>query len=634
MSVNGEGMQSSFSAVLPCETCAHALDPIGGFNRAKCFLCEVYSDLSNPKPTGVLFDNEPCEAYERDETSQQVADAFMMGLEEDGGPGSGNWGHKGRPGKRGGSGKGGGKVMRTGTAATGYSSIKKNPAFNGVKEAAKAYTPQAFWNLLQQDPAADKALREQHASCGTKESYSDYQNRIYDMLHKATQEELAYKEKEARRIKEQAEEAERNRIKPVTVPKDAVLTYKRRPDQFKNEINDVVNQFGLDGKPKLMERADFQQYMKDHPNEPLFFRSYRASDNNELNKFDSQLNGESGEWYIDCSHGGAQYGQGMYAVGVYDRQKDYWPGVQNEMRHYSGLGWSQVAHTRAMMLDPSAKIFTPNQRANAYYGERQIREELLAELKTRPEMIQNSKAYEKSDQFLKSPEFQAINDKEKARLDGQFQVYLDFIDDNAKQFGMTSKETLAQFKMGSLDSQVKKLQSMSQSDRDKMFNGFLNEVNEMRVKQVAASNAGNTAPLQYKNVNGTWQQVPSWETKQRQETYTRKEDMVSIKEIAKKYGKTKQMADLLTKLYYNKDGPYNAAYRRRTELDFGSIVNENAKSVQSYSQMNAGALAALMGYDAINAHGHGQTGSYTVILNRTKLILSKDPVNLHGYWRG
>jgi hypothetical protein len=50
--------------------------------------------------------------------------------------------------------------------------------------------------------------------------------------------------------------------------------------------------------------------------------------------------------------------------------------------------------------------------------------------------------------------------------------------------------------------------------------------------------------------------------------------------------------------------------------------------------MNAVALAALMGYDAINAHGHGQTGSYTVILNRTKLILSKDPVNLHGYWRG
>ena len=28
-----------------------------------------------------------------------------------------------------------------------------------------------------------------------------------------------------------------------------------------------------------------------------------------------------------------------------------------------------------------------------------------------------------------------------------------------------------------------------------------------------------------------------------------------------------------------------------------------------------------MGYDAINAEKHGATGSYTVILNRTKLII-------------
>ncbi len=36
---------------------------------------------------------------------------------------------------------------------------------------------------------------------------------------------------------------------------------------------------------------------------------------------------------------------------------------------------------------------------------------------------------------------------------------------------------------------------------------------------------------------------------------------------------------------------------------------------------NAGIMAAEMGYDAINAAGHGETGSYTVVLNRTKLII-------------
>ena len=36
-----------------------------------------------------------------------------------------------------------------------------------------------------------------------------------------------------------------------------------------------------------------------------------------------------------------------------------------------------------------------------------------------------------------------------------------------------------------------------------------------------------------------------------------------------------------------------------------------------------GTLATEMGYDAIKADGHGESGSYTVILNRTKVIFCK-----------
>lgn len=39
--------------------------------------------------------------------------------------------------------------------------------------------------------------------------------------------------------------------------------------------------------------------------------------------------------------------------------------------------------------------------------------------------------------------------------------------------------------------------------------------------------------------------------------------------------------------------------------------------------MNDGELAVLLGYDAINAKNHGMSGSYTVILNRTKTIFKK-----------
>ena len=52
--------------------------------------------------------------------------------ETDGGPGSGNWGHKGRPGYVGGSGKGGGSQYRGGRGDIGYFSSKRD-WLNGLK---------------------------------------------------------------------------------------------------------------------------------------------------------------------------------------------------------------------------------------------------------------------------------------------------------------------------------------------------------------------------------------------------------------------------------------------------------------------------------------------------------------------
>lgn len=36
---------------------------------------------------------------------------------------------------------------------------------------------------------------------------------------------------------------------------------------------------------------------------------------------------------------------------------------------------------------------------------------------------------------------------------------------------------------------------------------------------------------------------------------------------------------------------------------------------------DSGVMATEMGYDVINAQGHGKTESYSVVLNRTKLII-------------
>ena len=39
-----------------------------------------------------------------------------------------------------------------------------------------------------------------------------------------------------------------------------------------------------------------------------------------------------------------------------------------------------------------------------------------------------------------------------------------------------------------------------------------------------------------------------------------------------------------------------------------------------------GSFSAALGYDAINAEGHGLSGSYTVVLNRSKVIMSEERV--------
>lgn len=57
----------------------------------------------------------------------------------DGGPGSGNWGHVGRPGKKGGSASGGGAQNRTGTKESGYSSKAKYNKARMNKDYAHFY---------------------------------------------------------------------------------------------------------------------------------------------------------------------------------------------------------------------------------------------------------------------------------------------------------------------------------------------------------------------------------------------------------------------------------------------------------------------------------------------------------------
>lgn len=117
------------------------------------------------------------EVIENDEESMNLSE---ITIQIDGGPGSGNWGHSGRPGKIGGSGKGGGKQHRTGTKETGFSSAakeqKKSKSFvasNRVKPSVKS--PKEFDEYVKRN---DLDVLHRGYSASSKEKEEQYAESI------------------------------------------------------------------------------------------------------------------------------------------------------------------------------------------------------------------------------------------------------------------------------------------------------------------------------------------------------------------------------------------------------------------------------------------------------------------------
>ena len=84
-------------------------------------------------------------------------------------------------------------------------------------------------------------------------------------------------------------------------------------------------------------------------------RTYSAPDQETLDEYRKML--YEGKWYVDCSTGGAQYGQGMYCAADYTGKLS--DGIKEEMQHYISLNESrgaEHAYVETMTLDPSAKI--------------------------------------------------------------------------------------------------------------------------------------------------------------------------------------------------------------------------------------------------------------------------------------
>ena len=275
--------------------------------------------------------------------------------------------------------------------------------------------------------------------------------------------------------------------------KDISAAWKRRPDQFGFEIEDVINTQGFDGKPRVVSAEEFDEAVK--KSNFVAQRTYSAPDQETLDAYRDQL--YNGKWYVDCSTGGAQYGQGMYCAADYTGTLT--DGIKTEMEHYRNLGESRYgdahhSYTETLTLDPSAKVITYRELMDIRTGN------LSLDYRTN-----------------------VINDIIKKS---------NYTDDEA---------TFIRFNL-------------------------------------------NTGGVTWNEVNAAAGRL----TNER------------IQELSEEFSKIGEEA---TKRY-------NEEHDRRIE---------RAKMLQ-HKFSDPGSLAAALGYDAINAEGHGQSGSYTVILNRTKCI--------------
>lgn len=134
---------------------------------------------------------------------------------------------------------------------------------------------------------------------------------------------------------------------------DVSATWERRKDKFDYEIEDVINAQGFDGLPRVVSADEFEEAVK--KSKFIAQRTYSAPTQEILDEYRNQL--YNGKWYVDCSTGGAQYGQGMYCAADYTGTLT--DGIKAEMKHYQALNSTRAnpfAHTETLTLDKSAKI--------------------------------------------------------------------------------------------------------------------------------------------------------------------------------------------------------------------------------------------------------------------------------------
>ena len=159
---------------------------------------------------------------------------------------------------------------------------------------------------------------------------------------------------------------------------DISATWKRRPDEFDFEIEDVINAQGFDGLPRVVNADDFDRYVQE--SNFIAQRTYSAPNREILNAYREQL--YNGKWYVDCSVGESHYGQGMYCTGTNGNSVN--DSIRNTMSKYIERNSERITDYGDLQIDVKSAVetftVTPDAKFISYDDLRKLKEKEITEL--------------------------------------------------------------------------------------------------------------------------------------------------------------------------------------------------------------------------------------------------------------
>ena len=342
----------------------------------------------------------------------------------------------------------------------------------------------------------------------------------------------------------------------------------------------IIEHQGFGGLPKIVGKKEFDKAVK--ASKFVAQRTYSASSQEVLDAYRSQL--WNGDFYVDCKTGGSQYGQGMYTAANYEGEIT--EGMQEEMDHYKQLG------TDRSISEAFNQTLTKEDLVSSKYCEgidlSRKELEVFLKLKSNPNMTG----------YMLPKEEQKV--WEEMRENGKWQsmslARSDLFEKFEKEYQAPSYvETLTL----SPDAKIVTYDEIYSIQRD----------------------SGTPAAVRYKR-----------------EFFT-----PEIERMEKAGLKADEKLCLMEHLGLISEGDEDfdekwdaiVAIPKERKIEIGKKIRpmlpamreEWNKEVEKNRDLDTGAFAALLGYDAINAKGHGASGSYTVILNRTKTIFLDDSIH-------